>query len=275
MPDDVVFQLSSNGKGPPPEDEILFHNQTAEEYGYTWVGLPRAANQNRIELGVSHAYLMAPERKASRLILRGVVTDVSNQKPNDKLLADFYRGHAFDWWWRLTTVECIDSNLDALCLRKAEDGDAYNTAFLTRRFQPMVYVHDDVNWPSDRVGDVDPGKRTTILNISDDFAAPQTAEVRQAIFSTDLFKATLAADRTTIHAVDWSGGSEFEDANEKIRYARWDSAGVTVEPPNLSRSKILEMVLSTPGLWLIDFPLGCLGNLCVAPEFLPTIMMLF
>jgi hypothetical protein len=65
-----------------------------------------------------------------------------------------------------------------------------------------------------------------------------------------------------VHAVDWSGGGDFAAVNPKIRYARWDftAAGstVTVLPPTLSRSDILRMIRTMPGIWMLDFPFGLL-----------------
>ena len=97
MPDDVVFRLSPRG-GPPPEAEILFHAQRAREYGYTWVGLRRPRNSERIRYGTSRVYLIATEARPRKTVLRGVVRDVRNTRPNDELLGDIYRHHDFPAW---------------------------------------------------------------------------------------------------------------------------------------------------------------------------------
>ncbi len=69
IPEDVIFRLSPRG-GPPPEAELLFHAQRAQEYGHTWVGLRRPRNPERVRCGTSRIYLITSEARPRKIVLR-------------------------------------------------------------------------------------------------------------------------------------------------------------------------------------------------------------
>lgn len=256
MPDDVIFRLSPAG-GPPPEAEILFHAQRAQQYGHTWVGLPRR-RQNNISYGTSRAYLITSEARRQKTVLRGIVRDVTSTKPDDELLDDIYVGHEFSWWWCLDSVECVATDFDALGLRKTDD-TPYDTAWMSKR-QPMNYLKSVSDWPTDVVDAADVANQVEAPGIATDLVAPPLTKEEQEFAIPNLPTTGPLASGTTVHAVDWSGGGDFDVANEKIRYARWEftAAGsiVTVLPATLSRSDILQMIRAMPGFWILDFPFG-------------------
>ena len=262
MANDVIFRLSRAG-GPPPEAEILFHAQRAQQYGHTWVGLrrPRSGqqlNRKRIKYGTSRAYLITSEARSRKTVLRGTVREVTNTRPDDELLGDIYRGHDFPAWWRLDSVECVAADFDALGLVKI-DGSRYDRAWLGRR-QAVNYLMPDSAWPADAPEAADVVDLVETSESIGDLVAPKLTREEPLFVLPDPLTTVSTVPGTTIHAVDWSGGGDFQAANGKIRYARWElttaASTVTVLPATLARSDILRMIRTMPGLWTVDFPFG-------------------
>jgi hypothetical protein len=264
MPEDIIFRLSPGG-GPPPEAELLFHAQRAREYGYTWVGLRRSMNAARIECGKSRLYLITSAAEPKKTVLRGIVREASNRRPDDELLRDFYRDHDLPTWWRIDHVECVTVDFDALGLRMT-DGRPYDTTWLSIR-QPVNYLQPSPDWPAEAADAADAGvlreeqsMRTGDVRIAEEFefVAPPVTRADPAVAGLEPPSSQTPLDAPALHAVDWSGGGGFAAPNTKLRYARWDlrTGHVTLMPPPLSRKLILEMIRTRPGLWVLDFPFG-------------------
>jgi hypothetical protein len=264
MTEDIIFRLSPGG-GPPPEAELLFHAQRAREYGYTWVGLRRSMNAARIECGRSRLYLITSAAEPKKTVLRGIVREASNRRPDDDLLRDFYRDHDLPAWWRIDHVESMTVDFDALGLRMT-DGRPYDTSWLSLR-QPVNYLQPRPDWPAQAADAADAGVlreerpiRAEDVRIAEEFeiVAPPLTRADPAVTGLEPPSGQSPLDVPALHAVDWSGGGSFAAPNAKIRYARWDlrTGRVTVMPATLSRKLILEMIRTRPGLWMLDFPFG-------------------
>ncbi len=272
MPEDIIFRLSPGG-GPPPEAELLFHAQRAREYGYTWVGLRRSMNAARIERGRSRLYLITSAAEPRKIVLRGIVREASDRRPDDELLRDFYRDHHFPAWWRIDHVECMTVDFDALGLRMT-DGRRYDAKWLRLR-QPVNYLQPTPDWPAEATDAGDAGvlREQRPLHIGAvriatelDLVAPSLTRADPTVTGLDPPPSHTPLEVQTLHAVDWSGGGDFDAANSKLRYARWDLRNdrVTVMPPTLSRKSILEMIRTRSGLWVLDFPFGLPAELLCA-----------
>src|SRR6185436_21088310 len=94
--------------------EILFHAQRAQEYGHTWVGLRRDRNADRIYYGSSRLYLITSRAERRKIVLRGIVREVTGTRPDDEMADDIYRGHDFQAWWRVSDVECFTTDFDEI-----------------------------------------------------------------------------------------------------------------------------------------------------------------
>ncbi|MBY0397994.1 MAG: hypothetical protein K2X91_16215, partial [Thermoleophilia bacterium] len=205
--------------------------------------------------GQSRLYLITSEARRRKTVLRGIVREVRETRPDDELLGDPYRDHAFPAWWRIDETECVAvPDFDALALRMT-DGKPYDTAWLSVR-QPFNYLRQACAWP-------DAADATDTCDLGETTAASAALVAPLMLPQEPVFPSHAAAAppaRMTIHAVDWSGGGEFGSANAKIRYARWETgptgSAVAVLPPALSRGDILRMARATPGLWVFDFPFG-------------------
>jgi hypothetical protein len=255
VPDDIIFRLSPRG-GPPPEAEILFHAQRAQEYGHTWVGLRRERNADRIHYGRSRLYLITSQAHRRKRILRGIVREVTATRPDDDLVGDIYHGHDFQAWWRIDNVECLTKEFDALGLRMA-NGKAYDMRWLSIR-QPFNYLSQDSDWPAEVNDLADAVLDEEVSDVHGDIVAPLLTTEEPVLGAFQVSNEFAPAGDATIHAVDWSGAGRSTAINPKIRYARWDftngTSKVTVWPRTLSRSDILEMIGANRGLWILDSP---------------------
>lgn len=263
MPGDVIFRLSPGG-GPPPEVEIIFHAQRAQEYGHTWIGLHRPKTNQQlnkeINYGASHVYIITSEARHRKTVLRGIVREVTHVRPDDEFLGDIYRGHDFQSWWRIDSVECVVvPDFDALKLRKSIDNAPYDTAWLSKR-QSFNYLKQGNAWPANAIHAFDTADLVEEYNGISEIVAPQITKEHPVFIAPKPLSSVSTPPGSVVHAVDWSGGGEFATVNPKIRYARWDftSTGSTVSvlPATLSRREILRMIREMPGIWILDFPFG-------------------
>lgn len=256
MASDIIFRLSRKG-GPPPEAEILFHAQRAQEYGVTWVGLGYAPARKKIVFHESRLYLISSTAISRKTVLRGIIRDARSAKPSDPAVNDFYAGHDFDWWWEIGDVECATVDFNGLELVGESNGLPYDVAWLSKR-QNRNYLLPKCAWPADASISTDSATAEEGTPVDDNIAAPALLEPIDGPPAPTA--ATEVAPGTVIHAVDWSGGGESAAANPKIRYASWtftnEGSRVSIEPPTLSRAAIVKMITSRPGLWILDFPFG-------------------
>jgi hypothetical protein len=257
VPNDIIFRLSPRG-GPPPETEILFHAQRAQEDGDTWVGLRRDRNANRIHCGISRLYLITSQVQHRKLVLRGIVRDVISTRPKDQRVNDIYHGYEFEAWWRISDVEGLTTEFDGLGLHMT-DGKPYDSRWLSRR-QSFNYLSPTNTWPSDAQDSTAAMLEEKAGELCDDLVAPILTEKAQFRGFSQPSNVLARPTNGTIHAVDWSGAGASLSLNPKIRYARWDftnrASKVAVWSNALSRNDILRMIPENRGLWILDFPFG-------------------